>query len=124
MVAAAEHVDVEMIDGLAAVGAGVDDDAIAVAQSFCARGVGGHGEQVAKQGRMFAGSVGKRLEVLPRHHQKMGGRLRVDVSERNAFLVLKEEFCRNGSIDDLAEQTIHSGISLQERFREKDNFAV
>jgi len=35
--AAAEDVDVEMIYALASVGAGVDDQAIAVGQPFCTR---------------------------------------------------------------------------------------
>lgn len=48
MVTAAEDMDVEMIDGLAAVGAGVDDDAIAFRESFGAGNFCSGCEQVSK----------------------------------------------------------------------------
>ncbi len=122
--AAAQHVQVEMIDGLAAVGAGVDHHAIAVGEAFRARNISRRNEQVAEQGSVITGAVGERRDVLARHHEEVRGRLRVNVGERNAFLVLVNELRGNGSSDDLAEKAIHNGISLQERFCEEDNFAV
>ena len=44
-------------------------------------------------------------------------RLRVDIKEREAFLVLIYRFSRDGSIDNFAEKAVHIGISLQERHR-------
>jgi hypothetical protein len=45
----AEQVDVEMVDGLAAVFAGVDDDAVALAEAFLLCDARGHMQQVAEQ---------------------------------------------------------------------------
>jgi hypothetical protein len=100
---AAEHVHVEMVDGLAAVGAGVDDDAVAFGKALVAGYCSGRSKQVAeKSGVIFAG-VSERCDVLARDHEKVGGRLRVDVRERDTLVVLEQELGRDGSFNDLAE---------------------
>jgi hypothetical protein len=123
-VAAAEDVEVEMIDALAAVGAGVDDDTIPIGQALFARNIGGGGEKVAEQGGVTAADACERCDVLARDHEKMGRRLRVNVSERDALFVLVNGLGGNGSSDDLAKKAIHIGNSVQERVLREDNFAI
>jgi hypothetical protein len=47
--APAEQVDVEMVDGLAAIRASIDDDAVALAEALLLCYARGHTQQVAEQ---------------------------------------------------------------------------
>ena len=107
--------DVKVVDGLAAVGAAVDDDAIAVRQSFGARDFRGCEKQMAEQARLILGGVSERGYVLARNDEEVRGRLRVDVRERDALLVLMNEVCGYRSFNNFAEQASHIGISVQAR---------
>ena len=115
-VAAAEDVNVEMVNGLAAVGAGVDHHAIALREASGARNFSGSRKQMAEKSGVRGIAVGERDDVLARNHKKMRGGLRVDVKEPDAFVVLVDLLGGDGSSDDLAEEAIHGGISLQEWF--------
>jgi len=115
-VAAAEDVNVEMVDGLAAVRAGVDHKAIAFREAFGTSNFSGSREQVAEERSVTAVAVGERGHVIARNHEEMRGSLCVDIKERDAFVVLVDLLGGDSSSDDLAEEAIHSGISLQEWF--------
>jgi hypothetical protein len=101
--AAAEQVDVEMIDGLSAVLAGVDHQAIARGQTLLAGDLGDGPQQVTEQLAIRRVGVIQRGDVFARCHQNMDGRLGVKVSEGVAQLVLVDRRGGDGSIHDLAK---------------------
>jgi len=103
-----------MVDGLAAVGASVDDHAIALCESFRASNFSGCRKQVAEEREVTAVAVGEGRDVLTGNHEEVRRRLGVDVKECDALVVLMNRLRGDGSIDDLAEEAVHSGISLQE----------
>jgi len=113
-VAAAQDVDVKVVDGLAAVGAGVDDHAIAVDEPFRTSNFSGSGKQVAEERSVTGIAVGERGDVFSGNDEEMSGRLRIDVEEGDAAVVLVNELGGDGSGDDLAEEALHGGTSVQE----------
>src|SRR5215469_16270222 len=50
--------------------------------------------------------------MLARHDEKVHRRLRIDIAERDASLVLIHALRRNLSFDDFAEEAIHHGTSV------------
>ncbi len=86
----AQDVDVEMIHGLAAVFAGVDDRAKALGQAFFRGDLTGEGEHMAQQRCVLLSGVGERLQMDTRNDQKMHGRLRRDIAKRDDLIVLVE----------------------------------
>jgi hypothetical protein len=123
MVPPAKHVHMQVIYRLPAVRAGIDHHAITLGETFRAGNVSSRRKKVPEQSRVRVIAVGERRNMLPRYYQKMRGRLRIDVSKRNALLVLVDELRGDASSHDLAEKAIHSSISLQEGICSKDNFA-
>jgi len=79
--ASAEKVDVEMLDGLAAVLAGVDHQAVSLGEAFVARHLSGGPEQVAEQKAVALIGIVQGGDVFARHHQQMHGRLRMKVGK-------------------------------------------
>ena len=115
--ASAEQVDVEMIHGLAAVLAGVDHHAVALGQALLAGDLGGGPQQVAEQRAVALIGIGQRGDVFARRHQHMHRRLRVNVREGVAELVLVDRRGGDASVNDLAKEATHSETSVQdERF--------
>ena len=112
---ASEHVDVEMVYGLATVRAGVDYDTIAIGQTLLASNCSGRGKKLAEQLGVTAGRMRNAGDMLARDDEKVGRCLGVDVRERNAMFVLIHELDRNGSRDNFAKQAVHIGISVQDR---------
>jgi hypothetical protein len=112
-VAAAEEVEVEVIDGLSAVGAGVDDEAVAVGEMLVAGDLGGGGEEVAEEGRVGGGGVGGRGDVLFGNDEDVGGGLRVDVGEGEGEVVFVEAGDGDGGGGDLAEEAVHKAVSRE-----------
>ncbi len=108
----AEQVDVEMLDGLAAVFSCVDHHAIAIGEALVAGDLGGGPEQVAKQRAVAGIGVVQRGDVFARRHQHMDGRLRMKVGEGVAQLVLVDRSGRNASVDDLAKEATHGAYSV------------
>ena len=96
----------EVVDGLAAVWAGVEDDAIAVIEPGGARNFGGLGKQMAQQRRLRRLGLRQRRNVLPGNYQQMGGRLGAEIGEADTQLVLVDALGRDAAGDDLAEETI------------------
>ena len=103
-----------MVYGLAAVFAGVDDHPITFREAFGTGDFGGGAEQVAEQSFVASPGIGERADMLAREDKHMGRRLRIDVREGVAELVLVEGFGGNASFDDLAEDAAHDGFSVQE----------
>ena len=54
-----QQMHVEMADSLAAVVAGVDDEAVACGKMLLPGDLGGRGEELAEQLGLFGGGVGK-----------------------------------------------------------------
>ena len=73
-----------MVDGLAAVVACVDDDAIAVVELMAAGEVGGDSHEVSEERLMLCHSFGLRGYVLFWDDEQMCGGLRVNVGEADA----------------------------------------
>ncbi len=97
---------VEVFDRLAAVVAGIDDEAVAFGEVLLAGDLGGGGEQMSDQSGVFGGSVCERGEVLPGDDEDVDGCLRVDVGEGEQLLVLVEASDGDCAGGDLAEEAV------------------
>jgi hypothetical protein len=106
-----------MVDCLSTVFAGVDHGPIALRQSFGTRDLGGCPMKVADQGAVLLARMCNGLDVLTRNNEDMHRRLRIDVGEGVALVVLVNGLGRNASIDNLAEEAAHFGFSLHEQER-------
>ena len=104
----------EMLHGLAAVGAGVYRNAVALGQAFEPGDFACRPEQVAEQGAIFGAGFSQRGNVFARHHQHMHRRLRVQVRKSVAELVLVNRRRGNDAFSDLAKEATHSESSVQE----------
>ena len=104
--AAAEDVDVEMVDGLAAVRAGVDDETVPVVEVLLASNVTGRGEQVAEQGGVLGQGFGVRRDVALGDDEHVDGGLRMNVGEGQGVGRFVEARDRDGAANDLAEQAV------------------
>ena len=103
---AAEQMQMQMVDGLSAVGAGVDDDAISASEACVAGYLRRLREQMPEEGGVLFFGVCLRGDVLPGNDQEMGGRLGIDIGEDDAAFVLILSIGRNSAGDDLAEQAV------------------
>lgn len=87
----AQHMHVEMGNGLPPVGAVVDDDAVAgLTDSFLSRGCSCCQEEGAEQGGVFRGSLVDARDTVLRNNKKMDRCLRGDVSEGNPIVSLSD----------------------------------
>ncbi len=103
---ATEYMDVEMFDSLAAVGAGVDDEAVAAFEVLGAGDFPGCGEKLAEQHGIFGQSVGVGGDVALRDDEHVHGRLGVDVGEGERVGIVVQARDGNFTGDDLAEQAV------------------
>ena len=78
----------QMIDRLAAIGSGIDDDAVALRQTFLPSYLRRGPHQVTEESSMFGASLGERADVLSRNDQDVHRRFRIDVSKCVCQLVL------------------------------------
>ena len=115
--AAAQQVNVEMIDGLATIRTGVDDHPIAPGEAFGAGDLGGGPQQVSEQSAVTLLALSQRGDVLAGRNQHMHGRLRMKVREGVALLVLVNGGGGNAPVNDLAKEATHGETSVQERDR-------
>jgi len=106
--------DVEMVDGLAAVGAGVDDYAIAFGEAFGFGDFGCGPEEMAEELFVIGIGFGERDDVLARGDEDVDRGLRMDVGEGVALVVFVNGGGGNGAVDDLAEDAAHGVTSVQE----------
>jgi len=102
----------EVVDGLSAVGAGVEDDAVAVGEVLLAGDLGGGGEEVAEEGGVGWNSVGERGDVALGDDEDVDGGLGVDVGEGEGEVVLVEAGDGDGGGGDLAEEA-HKAVSRE-----------
>src|ERR1700739_4453585 len=99
--------DVDVVDRLVAVFAGIDHGAIAPCQSFGAGNLGCCPMQMAKQGNVFPACAGDGGNVLARNDEDVRRRLRIDVRKGVAEFILVDGLRRDASINDLAEEAVH-----------------
>ena len=107
----AQEMDVEVRDGLATVPALVDDKAKAVAQALAGRDLGCDDEEVAKQLGVSGSSLADARDELARDHEDVGGRLRSDIVEGHAMLVLIDDPGGNLTVGDTLEEGLGHGFS-------------
>jgi hypothetical protein len=114
--AAAEQMQVQVVDSLAAVFAGIHDNAVAVAELFLAGNFRRSPQQMTeKRSFVFAG-FGKRADVLARDYEDMHRRLRIDISESVTELVLKDRSRGDLLVNDLAKGAAHGQTSVHAKF--------
>lgn len=77
--AAAEQVDVNVIHGLSAVLACVQDNSVAPVETFVFCDLRCNAEQMAEQAGLVVACVRERCDMDARRDQDMDGRLRIDV---------------------------------------------
>jgi len=104
---AAEQVDVQMVDRLAAVGAGVDDQAVAVGKVLCAGDFAGGVEELAEALGVVLRGVRVRSDVVFGDDEDVDRRLRIDVGEGEGVLVLVDAGGGDFAGDDFAEEAAH-----------------
>jgi len=112
---ASEQVQMEMIHGLAAILAGIHHHAVALDEAAVPGDLRGCPQQVTEQRTIIQIGIGQRVDVFARHYEHMHRRLRMKVRKGVAKLVLENRGRGNASFNDLAENTIHGGTSVQER---------
>lgn len=95
-----------MLDGLAAVGAGVDYEAIAAFEMLCAGDFAGGGEQFAEQGGVFGQGLGMGGDVAFGDDEHVHGGLRVEVGEGEGVGVLVQALDGDLAGDDFAEEAV------------------
>src|SRR5688572_28962544 len=99
--------DVEVKDGLSAVGIRIDDHAITVGgKALLAGDLGGGEQEVAEGFAMLLGRHVQRIDMSTRDDKYMGRRLRALIVERNAHVVLKFLAGRHAAVGDLAEYAV------------------
>jgi len=77
----------QVIHGLAAVFAGVDDGSITLDETLLAGDLSYHAEQMAKQRSICFCSLSQRANVLTRDDEDMNRGVRMNVGEGDALLV-------------------------------------
>ena len=97
----------EVVDGLAAVGAGVDDQAVTVGEVLGAGDFAGGVEELAEDGGIVLCGVGMRGEVVLGDDEDVRGGLGVDVREGEGVLVFVEAGDGDFAGDDFAEEAGH-----------------
>ena len=111
--AAAEQVDVQVVNGLATIRARVDDQAIAIREFLGSRDLTSCGDEMAEHGGILRRGVGERGEVLFGDEQDVHRRLRVDVREGEDVVVLIEAIDGDGAGGDFAEEAIHKAVNRE-----------
>ena len=102
-----------MEDRLSGAGARVDDRAIAgLAQAAVIGYTSSDTEQMPQQGFVPLRCVVERLNVFQRDHEHMSGRLRVDVANDDAAIVLMDKLCGNVAGYYFAEEAVVVGHDL------------
>jgi hypothetical protein len=98
--------EVEMVDGLSAFFAGVDDDAVTTVQFPSAGDVCGNGQQMAEQWSVFGCGLRLGGDVLLGNDEQVGGGLRIDVGKADAEVILIHAIGRDFTFYDLAKKTV------------------
>ena len=104
----------EMVHGLAAVGAGVEDYTVSVGEAFGLGDLGCGPEEMAQELFVVGVGFGEGDDVLARGDEDVDWGLRMDVGEGVALVVLVDGGGGNGAVDDLAEEAGHGVTSVQQ----------
>lgn len=99
--------DVDVVDRLASLIAGVDDRAISGCQAFGASDFSRRPVQVTEEFPVLLLCVRNGRYVPARDDEHVHGRLRFDVCEGITVLILVNRFGGNASVNDLAEKAAH-----------------
>jgi len=94
---------VKVIHGLPPILSRVDHRAVSAGQPFLTRDLCRYQMEMAQQGTVFGGGMFNRSQVCARNNQHVNGRLRIDIREGVALLILVDGLRGNASIDDSAE---------------------
>ena len=89
----------QMIDGLAAFRSAINDNAKTLWQAFFCH-LGRDQRQMTQHFFVGLGRVGERVDVLFWDHEKVCGRLRVDIGERDRIVIFENLFGGNFSGDN------------------------
>src|SRR5215471_5803689 len=111
--AAAEDVGVGVEHGLPRPGTGVEDHPVpGLADPFILGDLVRQGHHLAQQAGVGGGECGQVGVMVPRYHEHMGGRLRVDVPEGKGAGRLGHALGRDFPRHDPAEKAIRHGAIL------------
>jgi len=102
----AKKMQMQVVDSLTAIRAGVDDDPVAAVEPRAACNLGRLRYQMPQQHGVLCLSMGLRCNVFPGNDQQMRRRLRIDVREAQAKLILIHPLRRNRPGNNFAEQTV------------------
>jgi len=106
-VPAAEEVQVQVEDGLAAVAALVEDEPIPIfGQAFVGGNLLGGGKEGGQSGRVLGSEVGHAAQMLVGNDEDVGGGLRVDVAKGGDQVILVDNFSWKLTAYDFAENAI------------------
>lgn len=105
----AEEVNVEVINGLAAIVTNVDDGAVAVFEVQIAGKLGGDEQEVPEDGFILRFGVGEGGNFLQGDDQNMRGRLGIDIVESEAAIVLMDDRSGKFTVDDAFENSFRHG---------------
>jgi hypothetical protein len=104
----------EVVNGLSAMLAGVDDDAIPARQVLSSCELGRSRHEMTEQLAVVGIGLTHGADVLAWNDEQMHGRLGMNIGEGVAKFILINGMGRNGSVNDLAKEAAHIGISLQQ----------
>jgi hypothetical protein len=118
-VSPADHVQMQVIHGLAALGAGVDYKPEATIELMLARDLRCILHEFAEELGLRWAYLGQRLDMLFGQDENVGHGLGVDIANRDAYLILVDFLCGNHPRDDFAKKTsaAHGFILNQVHFR-------
>ena len=103
-----QQVDMQVVNGLAAIRPVVDHQPVAIRQPQLPRYLACCGEQLAEHGRIFRRGMRVRGKVLLGNKQHMHRRLRVDIRKGQHIIILIEVLGGDGAGGDFAEEAVHS----------------
>ena len=99
----------QMIDGLPAIGAAVDDHAVTVLQAEFFGEIADHEPQMGDQRRVVIGKCIEIGDLLLRNHQHMRRRFWRNIAKRQAAIILVHNVGGNFTIDDAFENRLGHG---------------
>ena len=99
--------NVDVVDGLAAILSGIDDGSIFLRKTLGARDFCSGPVKVAEQFSMLLAGMPDGDDMLPWDKKDVNRRLRFDIREGVAALILVDSLGGDGSVDDLAEYAAH-----------------
>jgi hypothetical protein len=104
--ASAQQVQMQMRNRLAAVVAGIDDNAVTVFQPLLFRYLSCRHDEATEQRRVCGRCVCQRCMMLFGNDKRMHRRLRVDVRKRQHFFRFIQPRDRDGAGGDFAEEAV------------------